>query len=181
MSFWAMHAGVLFLEKKRLPPSLRVIVPDDSFDDCITFGWRFVGLVQEKCLPLLFHADRVLRKASYCHPKWHALGLCFLEKNVPSFFGPSLDKLFTIEAVCARFYVLEKNVSTFLAHHCLVGFSSSLYFALHGSNDGCRTRREKCLAPFWHPSFDFSDGAFDLYLRDVGVPWPLVGTCCSFV
>ena len=40
-------------------------------------------------------------------------------KKVPSFFSPSVDKLFAVEAVLARFYVLEKNGFLLLIFLCM--------------------------------------------------------------
>ena len=79
------------------------------------------------------------------------------------FGGPSIEGLFTVEAVCAKFYVSEKNVSPF---SCALLSQGVLCLALHVSNDGCRVQGEKRLPPpFWHASFDFSEGVFDSYLR----------------
>ena len=37
-----------------------------------------------------------------------------------------------------------------------------------------RVRIEKCLPPFWFPSFDSFEGIFDLRLQEIEVPWRLV-------
>ena len=36
-----------------------------------------------------------------------------------------------------------------------------------------RVRIEKCLPPFWFPSFDSSEGIFDSRLQEIEVPWRL--------
>ena len=37
-----------------------------------------------------------------------------------------------------------------------------------------RVRIEKCLPPFWFPSFDSSEGIFDSRLQEIEVSWRLV-------
>ena len=86
----------------------------------------------------------------------------FGREGFPSFCWPLKGNLFTDEAKCARFYVSEKNVSPL---SCALLSRGVLCLALHVSNDGCRVQGEKRLPPFWHASFDFSEGVSDSYLR----------------
>ena len=109
------------------------------------------------CVRAVFFGEKCLT------PSWRTIALGGLGGELFRLFGgPSIEGLFTVEAVCAKFYVLEKNVSPL---SCALLSQGVLCLALHVSNDGCRVQGEKRLTPFWHASFDFSEGVFDSYLR----------------
>ena len=102
------------------------------------------------CVKVVFFGEK------YLPHSWRIIALGGLGGELFRLFGgPSIDGLFTVEAVCAEFYVLEKNVSPL---SCALLSQGVLCLALYVSNDGCRVQGEKRLPPFWHASFNFSEG-----------------------
>ena len=77
------------------------------------------------------------------------------------FCGPSIDGLFTVEAVCAKFYVSEKKHLPFLLRTIV---TRGLVFGFACLERWVPSPRRKTSPPPFL-SFDFSEGVFDSYLR----------------
>ena len=96
-------------------------------------------------------------------PSWRTIALGGLGGELFCLFcGPSIDGLFTIEAVCAKFYVSEKKHLPFFLRTIV---TRGLVFGFACLERWMPSPRRKTSPPFLACIFQFFRGCFDSYLR----------------